>query len=111
MPVELPSILALPEAVTPREETAFSCLSLEEEIDQFQLGEEGEVRVNPVEISNTEGKLNRTSSVRTPGLIFAKIDDNSKEEEEEMSLNPRKGLKDLLLRRNKRLSFKEALKF
>ena len=28
-----------------------------------------------------------------------------------MALNPRKGLKDLLARRNKGLSFKEALKF
>ena len=111
MPIELPPILALPEAVTPREETAFSCLSLEEEIDQFQLGEEGEVCVDPVEISDTEGELNRTSSVCTPGLIFAEIDDSSKEEEEEMSLNPRKGLKDLLMRRNKGSSSKEAPKF
>ena len=111
MPVELPPILALPEAVTPREETTFSCLSLEEEIDQFQPGEEGEVRVDPVEISDTKGELDRTSSVRTPGLIFAKIGDSSKEEEEEMSLNLRKGLKDLLTRRNKGLSSKEALKF
>ena len=40
MPVELPPILALPEVATPREETASSHLSLEEEIDQFQLKEE-----------------------------------------------------------------------
>ena len=111
MPVELPPILALPEAVTPKEETTFSCLSLKEEIDQFQLGEEGEVCLDPVEISDTEGELDKTSSVRTLGLIFAKIDDSSKEEEEKMSLNPRKCLKDLLTRRNKRLSSKEALKF
>ena len=111
MPIELPLILALPEAVTPREETAFSCLSLEGEIDQFQLGEEGEVCLDPVEISDTEGELDKTSSVRTLSLIFAKIDDISKEEEEEMSLNPRKCLKDLLARRNKWLSSKEALKF
>ena len=35
VPVELPPQLALPEAVAPREKTAFSHLSLEEEIDQF----------------------------------------------------------------------------
>ena len=33
--VELPSQHALPEVATPREETASSHLSLEEEIDQF----------------------------------------------------------------------------
>ena len=37
---ELPPPLALPEATTPKEETASSRLSLEEEIDQFQLEEE-----------------------------------------------------------------------
>ena len=35
MPIELPPILALPEAVALREETASSRLSLDEEIDQF----------------------------------------------------------------------------
>ena len=66
MPVELPPILALPEAVTPREETAFSCLSLEEEIDQFQLKEEEEVRANPVEIFDSKGELDRFSAARSP---------------------------------------------
>ena len=92
------------------EEIAFSRLSLDEEIDQFQLEEEGEVYVDLVEISDTKGELDRTSSVCTPGLIFAKIDDNSKEEEEEMSLNPRKGLKNLIAERNKGSSSKEAPK-
>ena len=40
MPIELPPQLALPEAVAPREETASLRLSLEEEINQFQLEEE-----------------------------------------------------------------------
>ena len=42
VPVELPPQLILPEAVAPREETNSLCLSLEEEIDQFQLEEERE---------------------------------------------------------------------
>ena len=50
MPVELPPILALLEAAAPRKETASSCLSFNEEIDQFQLEEKGEVRADPVEI-------------------------------------------------------------
>ena len=42
VPVELPLQRALPEAAALREEIASSRLSLEEEIDQFQLEEEKE---------------------------------------------------------------------
>ena len=45
VPIEMPPILALPETTTPREETASSHLSLEEEIYQFQLKEEREKQV------------------------------------------------------------------
>ena len=68
------------------------------------------MRAYPIEISDTEGELDRTLGIRTPGLIFAKIDNSFEEEEEGMSLNPRKGLKDLLARRNKGSSSKEAPK-
>ena len=104
VPVELPPTLALPEAAAPREEIASSRLLFEEENDQFKLEEEGEVRANLIEISNTKGELDRTSSVHTPCLILAQIDDSSEKEEEAMSLNPRKGLKDLLAGRTKGLS-------
>ena len=100
-PVELPPTLALPEVVALREEIASSRLSLGEKINQFKLEEEGEVQADPVEISDTEGELDRTSGVCTLGLIFAQMDDSSEEEEEEMSLNPRKSLKDLLAGRTK----------
>ena len=80
MPVELPPILALLEAATSREEIASSRLSLKKEIDQFKLEEEGEIRVDLVETSNTEGELDRTSGVRTLGLIFAKINNSSEKE-------------------------------
>ena len=107
--VKLPPILALPEVVAPREETASSRLSLEEEIDQFQLKKEGEVRVDLVEISDNEGGLDRSSVVRSPQLIIIKVDSIS-EEEDAMALNLRKGLKDLLIGRNKGSSSNEAPK-
>jgi len=95
VPIELPPQLSLPEAAAPREETASSRLSLEEEIDQFQLKEEKEDQWDLViHISDLEDKFDRISGVCTLGLILAKIDDSSKEEEEEMSLNPWKGLEE-----------------
>ena len=68
------------------------------------------MQADPVEISDTEGELDRTSCVRMLGLILVQIDNNSEEEEEEMSLNLRKGLKDLLMGRTKGSSSKEAPK-
>ena len=112
MPVELPPQLALPEVTTLGEETASSHLSLKEEINQFQLEEEREERGDPIiHISDPEDKFDRISSVRTPSLIFAKIDDSFEKKEEKMALNPRKGLKDLLAGRNKGSSSKEASKY
>ena len=65
-PTELPPILALLEATAPREETASSCLSLEEEIDQFQLEEEEEVRAYPFKISDFEGELHKSLAAHSP---------------------------------------------
>ena len=111
MPVELPPILALPEAAAPREEIASSRLSLEEEINQFQLEEEREEQEDPViHISDLEDEFDRISGVRTPGLMVVRVVDSSEKEEEEMALNPRKGLRDLMARRNKRSSSKEVPK-
>ena len=62
-----------------------------------------------MEISNSEGLLDRSFTVHPPKLIVARVDSSS-EEEEEMALNSRKGLKDLLMVRNKRSSSKKALK-
>ena len=111
VPVKLPSQRTLPKTMALREETASSRLSLEEEIDQFQLKEERKEKGDPVIcISDIEDEFERISGVRTPGLVVTKIDDNSEEEEEEMALNPRKGLKDLLAGRFKGSSSKKALK-
>ena len=48
MPIKLPSLHFPCEAVVLREETASSQLSLEVEIDQFHLEEEGEGQEEPV---------------------------------------------------------------
>ena len=107
VPVELPSQRAIPEATVPREETASSRLSFEEDIDQFQLEEEEEVRANPMQIPNSKGKFNRSSATRSPQLIITEVNSTS-EEEDSMALNLRKGLRELMVGRNKGSSSKEA---
>ena len=109
VPVDQPSQCAPHEAAALREETTSLCLSLEEEINQFQLEEEREEQGDPViHISDAEDEFDRISGVRTLCLVVANIDNSSEEEEEEMALNPRKGLKELLTGRNKGSSSKEA---
>ena len=55
-----------------------------------------------VQVLDSEDELNRVFVVRPFDLVITCINDSSKdEEEEEMSLNPRKGLKDLLAGRKK----------
>ena len=59
---------------------------------------------------DAEDKFNRFSGVHTSGLVVARVVDSSEEEEEEMALNPRKGLRDLMVGRNKGSSSKEVPK-
>lgn len=94
MLVELPSHFSFHETVAPREETASSRLSLETEIDQFQL-EEGTKEQGVIQVSNFEEEVDRSSGIRTSGFIVvcAVI---SMEEEEEMSLTRKRGLCDFL---------------
>ena len=99
--VKLPLHWALPEAAAPKEETASSCLSLEEEIEQFHLEEEEEQGAQVIPISDANDEVDRLSSVCTPVLIITRPDSSSEEEEEEMALNQRKGLRDLMAGRNK----------
>ena len=90
-PVELPLHHALLEAAASREETISSRLSLDEEIDQFQLEEEKEEKGAPIiPILDAEDEFDRFLGVQT--------------------LNPRKGLRDLMARRNKGSSSKEVPK-
>ena len=53
-----------------------------------------------MEILDSKGELDKSSIVRSPKLIVAWVD-SSFEEEEEMTLNARKGLKELFVGRNK----------
>ena len=107
--VELPSHRSPREVAAPREETASSRLSLETEIDQFQLEEERKQQEEPmIQVSDLKGELYRFSGVHTSGLIVARIDNSSKEEEEEMSLNKKRGLRELLADRAKGSAPKDA---
>ena len=84
---------------------------LKEEIDQFQLEEEKEEQGAPViHVLDAEDKFNRFSGVHTSSLVVARVVDSSEEEEEEMALNSRKGLRDLMVGRNKGSSSKEVPK-
>ena len=107
-PVELPLQCSPREVAVPREETASSHLSIEAEIDQFSLKEEGKVPDRPVELSDFEADFDRSFAAHLPRLVVAWIDTSS-EEEEEMALNPRKGFKDLMAGR-KGSSSKDAPK-
>ena len=98
------------EVATPKEETASTHLSLEAEIDQFQLEEEGKVLERPVELSDSEVNLDRFSDAHSPRLTVAQVDPSSKDEEEGMDLKQRTGLKGLLANRNKGSSSKEVPK-
>ena len=60
------------------------------------------------QISDLEDEPDRFLGVRTLGLVIARIDDSS-EDEEEMALNKKKGLKELLAERNKGTSGSQPL--
>ena len=62
-----------------------------------------------MELSYSEGELDRSFAVLSPRLIIARVDNNSKEEED-IALNLRKRLKDLLAGRSKGSSSNETLK-
>ena len=84
--VELPIQRASQEVAAPREETTFTPLSLEDEIDQFCLEKEGEVPKRPVELSNSKADLDRFFATHSPRLIVAQVDTNSEDEEGGMDL-------------------------
>ena len=54
-----------------------------------------------VQVLNSEDEPDRFSGVHSPGLIIAQIDNNSEEEGEEIALNRKKDLHELLLNRAK----------
>ena len=89
-PVILP-VRPIPlEVAAPREETTSTHLSLEAEIDQFHLDEEGEAPDRPVEVSDSEAGFDRSFVANFPRLVVAWIDISEEEEEEDMALNQRR---------------------
>ena len=109
MQVKLPSHHFPSEKAVPREETASSHLSVEVEIDQFQLKEGREEQGEPViQVLDSEDELDKFSSVRTFGLVVALIASDL-EEEEEMPLERKKGLRELLAGKAKGSAPKDAL--
>ena len=62
-----------------------------------------------IPISIAEEEFDRLSSVRTPVLVVTRPDSSS-EEEEDMALNLKRGLKDLIAGRNRGSSSKEVHK-
>ena len=112
--VELPSHHFPLEERALREGTTSSRLSLEEEIDQFRLEEEREEQGEPmIEVSDSEGKLDRSSGVRSTEFVVARRTGSleEEEEEEEMPLERKKGasLRELLVDESKGSTSKDAL--
>ena len=90
-------------------------LSLEAKIDQFHLEDEEGVAERPVELLDSEIKLDYLSVARLLELTAANVGANSEEEEEEeeeegMDLKPRTSLKGLMANRNKGSTSKEVPK-
>ena len=108
MQVELPSYRSPCKEAVLRKETAFLRLSLEVEIDQFQLEEDrdgqGELMI---QVSNSEDELDRSSGICALGFIVVRIASSSKEEKE-MTLERKRGLCELFTGRSKRLAPKDA---
>ena len=49
----------------------------------------------PIELSDSEANFDRFSAAQSPKLVVARVDTSS-EEEVDMALNPRRGLRDLV---------------
>ena len=109
-PVQLPVQRVLSKVVVPREEADSSHSSLEAQIDQFRLAEEGEVAARPVELSDSSLDIDWSSATPTLSLVIAQVDSSQEVEEEDIDLKPRSGLRGLLSNRNKGQSSRDAPK-
>ena len=74
------------EIATLREETASTPLSVEAEINQFHLEDEGEVPKRSVELSDSEANLDRFSATHSSRLIVSWVDTSLEDEEGGMDL-------------------------
>ena len=61
-----------------------------------------------IQVSNSKDKPDRSSNVRTSKFIVAWVDNSLEEEEEEMAMNRKRGLCELLANRAKGLAPKDA---
>ena len=108
--MELPSSTLSPKSSYSEGGNSLLTLSLEVQIDQFHFEEDKEERANLIiQLPDSEDKLDRHFAAYSPRLIIAYVDPSS-EEDEKMDINPRKGLKGLLVVRNKGGSTKDAPK-
>lgn len=94
-PIVVTPLLA-PATTAPQEGFTSLRLSLEEEIDQYQVEEGEEKPIKPINLSDFERKLSRSIG-HFPSLIIAEEDSES--EDESMAMNPGKSLKALLAAR------------
>ena len=61
-----------------------------------------------IQVSDSEDKLDKSSNVRTSRFIVAQVANSLEEEEEEMAMNRKRGLCELLANRAKGLAPKDA---
>ena len=91
------------------EETESSCLSLEEEIDEFYF-EEDIPKAPLIELSDVEGEQDRNSVIGALPLVIACSDDSSDEEVDNIASNKGKSLRELMAARGKGQSSKVLAK-
>ena len=105
----LPSQRAPQQVAAPREESTSTRHSLDTEINQFHFSEVGGVSKKLVEFSDSSIGSDESSAAHQVKLIIARPNSSS-EEEEDMDLKRRSGLKGLLANRGKGQTSKEASK-
>ena len=54
-----------------------------------------------IQVIDSKDELDRSSGIRTPGFVVARINNSSEEEEDEMFLNRKRGSRELLADRAK----------
>ena len=105
----LPSQRAPQQVAAPREESTSTRHSLDAEINQFHFSEEGGVSKKLVEFLDSSIGSDESSAAHQVKLIITRPNSSS-EEEEDMDLKRRPGLKGLLASRGKGQTSKEASK-
>ena len=74
------------QAAAAKEEIAFSCLSLDKEIERFHFDEEEGVSERHVQLLDSKTESDRLSAAHPLKLIITQVTNSSEEEEEGMNL-------------------------